>query len=227
MILTKTLATCTVAWRDRAALIQRAAGKIKTRAQAIKANAHKAQPVALLFLLVALFVVITARVQLDNQRIKEAQETAAAEQMRLDLERQEAIRASTLAAEQAKAQEAAAEARADREAVARVLYGTALHHSEDAQRAVVWCVINRVESTLYPNTVQDVCEQPQQWMGFSPDNPVIGSLYAIADEVLTAWQGGEYRPMSPDYLFLTWSQDEIVLRTTFQETRSTHYWRAG
>lgn len=227
MILTKSLATVAVAWHDRAALIDKAAGYIKSVRQRIKGNIRYIQPLVLLFLLVALFVVITARVKLDNDRIREAEQTAAAEQIRLDLEKQEAIRASTLAAEQAKAQEAAEAHRADCEAVARVLYGTALHHSEDAQKAVVWCIINRVESSLYPDSIQEVCEQESQWMGYSAENPIISSMYDVADEVISGWESGGYRAVSPDYLFLSWTQDEIVLRTTFNETRNTHYWRAG
>jgi len=223
----KTLAVFTVAWHDRAALFEKAAGYIKSVWGRIKHNARLAQPIILLFLLVALFVVVTARVKLDNERIREAQETAAAEQMRLDLEKQEAIRASTLAAEQARAAEAAAAARAEREAVARVLYGTALHHSGDAQRAVVWCIINRVESSLYPDTITEVCEQPSQWMGYSPENPIVSSLYDVADEVLSGWEAGGYRAISPDYLFLTWSRDEIVLKTTFTDGKNTHYWRVS
>lgn len=223
----KTLAVFTVAWHDRAALIDKAAGYIKSAWRRVKDNARYIQPLALLFLLVALFVVITARVKLDNDRIREAQETAAAEEMRLDLEKQEAIRASMVASEQAKAQEAAAAHRADCEAVARVLYGTALHHSEDAQKAVVWCIINRAESSLYPDSIQEVCEQPSQWMGYSDSNPIIESLYEIADEVLSGWESGGYRAISPDYLFLTWTRDEIVLKTTFTDGKNTHYWRVS
>jgi len=223
----KTLAVFTVAWHDRSALFEKAAGYIKSVWHRIKHNARLAQPIILLFLLVALLVVVMARVKLDNERIREAQEMAAAEQMRLDLEKQEAIRASMVAAEQAKAQEAADAHRADCEAVARVLYGTALHHSEDAQKAVVWCIINRVESSLYPDTVQEVCKQESQWMGYSAENPIISSLYDVADEVISGWEAGGYRAISPDYLFLSWTSTEIVLRTSFEETSRTHYWRAG
>lgn len=209
----KTMAVFTVMWHDRKEIMQR-----------IKDNMTRIQPVVLLFLLVALFVTVTARVKMDNERIK-AEE--AAQTMRLDLEKQEAIRASMIASEQAKINEAKAAHTADCEAVARVLYGTALHHSEDAQKAVVWCILNRVDSSLYPNTISEVCEQPSQWMGYGEENPIISGLYDIADEVITAWQSGEYRPMSPDYLFLSWTADEIILRTTFNEGRNTHYWRAG
>lgn len=220
MILTKSLATITVAWHGRAQLVR----GIRNR---INENGRHLRPVLLLFLLVFLGSIVAARITLANDMRIEAEQTAAAEALRLDQEKQEAIRAATIAAEQAKAQEAAAAARADREAVARVLYGTALHHSADAQRAVCWCIINRTESSLYPNTITEVCAQPSQWMGYADDNPVIESLYKIADEVLSGWQSGGYRAVSPDYLFLSWTADEIILRTTFSEGRNTHYWRVG
>lgn len=211
MTITRTMAALTVLWKDRKNIWQRM----------IEAAA-RVQPIVLLFLLVALAGVIGARVKLNHDTRIEAEQ-----EMRLSEERQEALRAAALNAEQRLAQEAAAQSRSDREAVAKVLYGTALHHSEDAQKAVVWCILNRVDSSLYPNSIQEVCSQPSQWMGYADDNPVISSLYEIADEVISGWESGGYRAVSPDYLFLSWTQDEIVLRTTFNETSRTHYWRCG
>ena len=43
--------------------------------------------------------------------------------------------------------------KAEAEAVAKVLYGTALHNSREAQEAVVWCIINRTESSLFPDSI--------------------------------------------------------------------------
>lgn len=211
MVLTKAMSTAICLWHDRRDL-----------ARDLKEDIRKSQPLILMFLVIILACVVGARMKLNHDM-----EIQTAQEMRLDLERQEAIRASMAAAENAKANEAAAAHRADCEAVARVLYGTALHHSADAQKAVCWCIINRVESSLYPSTITEVCEQPSQWMGYSDENPVIESLYSIADEVLSGWESGGYRAISPDYLFLTWTQDEIVLRTTFAEGNSTHYWRVS
>lgn len=216
MILTKTFATVMVAWHERKAIWER-----------MLDNARQIQALSLILLCVMTVCVIGARVKLAHDMKIEAQQTAAAEEMRLSAEKQEAIRAASIAAEQAKVEEEKAAARSQREAVARVLYGTALHHSADAQRAVVWCVINRVESSLYPDTIEEVCEQPSQWMGYSDQNPIISDLYAVADEVLSGWESGGYRAVSPDYLFLTWTRDEIVLKTTFLDGANTHYWRCG
>lgn len=227
MILTKTFATVAVAWHDRDEIARKITGYIKSTWTRMLDNARQIQAFALLMLCVMLVCVMGARVKLAHDIRLEAEQTAAAEEMRLSAEKQEAIRASMVASEQAKANEAAAAARADREAVARVLYGTALHHSAEAQKAVVWCIINRVESSLYPDTIQAVCSQESQWMGYSDSNPVIESLYNIADEVITGWESGGYRAISPDYLFLTWARDEIVLKTTFLDGANTHYWRCG
>jgi len=218
MILTKSLAAAAVAWHRRTEIPER----LRNLWERMLDNAMQIQTLALLLLSIMTVCVIGARVKLHNDQSAEA-----AQQMRIDLERQEAIRASMIASEQAKEQQALAAHKADCESVARVLYGTALHHSADAQKAVVWCIINRVESSLYPDTIQEVCSQESQWMGYSVENPVIESLYSIADEVLSGWEQGGYRAISPDYLFLTWTRDEIVLRTSYTEGRNTHYWRVS
>lgn len=113
------------------------------------------------------------------------------------------------------------------EYIAKVLYGTARNHSTDGQRAVIWCILNRVEHQSYPNTVAEVCEQPSQWMGYDASNPVIEDLYNISLETLKSWYNHEHRPMSADYIFMSWSSSEIILRDTFEEKPGTHYWRIG
>lgn len=112
------------------------------------------------------------------------------------------------------------------EAVAKVLYGTARGNTETDQRAVVWCIINRCESDRYPDTIQGVCSQEKQWMGYSDSNPIVRDLYDVAYEELTTWHEGGYRMIAPDFLFLSWSSKEIVLRTQFEENGATRYWRA-
>lgn len=82
---------------------------------------------------------------------------------------------------------------AEAEAAARVIYGTARNHTAEAWRNLVWCIINRVESPLYPDTMKDVCRQEAQWMGYSDDNPVLQAVYEVAYEVLSTWHEGGHR----------------------------------
>ena len=111
------------------------------------------------------------------------------------------------------------------EYIAKVIYGTAKNHSDSDKRAVVWCVLNRVEHYSHPDTVAEVCEQPKQWMGYSSDNPVLDDIYELALNELKIWHNDGHRPMSSDYIYLSWSSKEIILRDTFEENKNTHYWR--
>ena len=115
--------------------------------------------------------------------------------------------------------------REDAKAIAKVLYGVRSNNETDL-RTLVWCVLNRVDNKSYPNTVAEVCEQPKQWMGYDAGNPVVDGLFNIAYSELEIWYGG-IRPTSPDYVFMNWSPNEIVLRDTFEFSQYTHSWSYG
>ena len=73
---------------------------------------------------------------------------------------------------------------------------------------------------------QEVCQQSSQWIGYSDDNPIIDSLYEIAMNELAIWHNGR-RPVSEDYVYMSWSSNEIMLRNTYKQNNSTRYWQAN
>ena len=176
------------------------------------------------FLLGALSMVIIFRDR-DAKANRETAPVAAAVEIMETPEIHE-LTPEELAEEQARQMEAMQQTviRREAQAMAKVLYGTALHNSREAQKAVCWCIINRTESTLFPNTIEEVCAQPVQWMGYSDDNPVTQELYDVALEVVQTWHDGGIRMFSKEYLFLTWAEHEIILRTTFNEGSNTRYY---
>lgn len=112
---------------------------------------------------------------------------------------------------------------AEAEYIAKLLYGQARYNSPEAQKAIAWLIINRVESPYYPNSVQEVVEQPSQWMGYNDNNIIEDRLYEVALTAVNDWHNGAHRPFSSDFLYMVWTSDEITLRTTFEETRGTQY----
>ena len=112
---------------------------------------------------------------------------------------------------------------AEAEYIAKLLYGQARYNSPEAQKAIAWLIINRVESPYCPNTVQEVVEQPSQWMGYNDNNIIEDRLYEVALTAVNDWHNGAHRPFSADFLYMVWTSDEITLRTTFEETRGTQY----
>lgn len=77
-------------------------------------------------------------------------------------------------------------------ALARTVWGEARGCSTTEQAAVVWCVLNRVSSSEFPNTVEAVCSQRtetiKQFDGYDPGNPVEPELLALAEDVLARWE---------------------------------------
>ena len=91
---------------------------------------------------------------------------------------------------------------ADVIALAQMLYGEARGCTVDNQMKCVWCVLNRVDDTRFPDTIIGVLSQPSQFHGYSPDFPVWDELYAVALDVLTRWsmekQGADVARELPD-----------------------------
>ena len=76
---------------------------------------------------------------------------------------------------------------ADVIALAQMLYGEARGCTVDNQMKCVWCVLNRVDDTRFPDTIQGVLSQPSQFHGYSPNFPVWDELKEVARDVLTRW----------------------------------------
>lgn len=76
---------------------------------------------------------------------------------------------------------------ADVIALAQMLYGEARGCTVDNQMKCVWCVLNRVDDSRFPDTIQGVLSQPSQFHGYSPDFPVWDELKEVARDVLTRW----------------------------------------
>ena len=108
--------------------------------------------------------------------------------------------------------------------IARMLYGIKDNDSSDLKTAC-WCVFNRVDNAAYPNSITEVIEQKDQWMQYSPTNPVLEELYEIARGELDAYLDGDHRPCDSSFVFLDWTPDDVQLRNEFNTTRATKYWR--
>ena len=93
-------------------------------------------------------------------------------------------------------------------AMAKMLWGEARGCTRDNQAMAVWCVLNRVDDSRFPDTIQGVLSQPSQFHGYSPDFPVWDELKEVARDVLTRWSLEKQgviveRELLPEYVFFT------------------------
>lgn len=179
----------------------------------------------LVIILAVLFTFISQRVKYEKQ-IAELTSTHEEElsTLRADLQRDYESRVSELEQYYGYGRDVS-QIELEAEYIAKVIYGTAINHTDADKKAVVWCILNRVEHYAHPDTIQEVCEQPKQWMGYSDNNPVLTDIYDLALAELKIWYSGDHRPMGKEYIYLSWSSSEIMLRDTFEEGKNTRYWR--
>ena len=101
--------------------------------------------------------------------------------------------------------------------VAKMLWGEARGCTRDNQIKCAWVVVNRVDDERFPDTIQGVLSQPNQFHGYSESFPVTDELYNIAFDVLTRWsyekQGIPVRRELPQsFLWFTGNGRENIFR---------------
>ena len=100
-------------------------------------------------------------------------------------------------------------------ALAQTLYGECRGCSELQQRAVCWCVFNRVDSEQFPDTVIGVVSQKNQFFGYKTTFPVTDELYQLAYDCMVDWHNGENRVFGPEFMYFTGNGRINIFRTGY------------
>ena len=105
-------------------------------------------------------------------------------------------------------------------AMAKMLWGEARGCTRDNQIKCAWIVCNRVDDDRFPDTIQDVLSQPNQFHGYDPTYPVTDELYSVAFDVMTRWsyekQGIPVRRELPEsFLWFTGNGQENIFREVY------------
>ena len=104
--------------------------------------------------------------------------------------------------------------------MAKTIWGEARGTSEDGQRKVGWCILNRVDNPRFSNTIIGVITAPNQFHGYSKNFPCTEEFYEMAMDIIANWQlekmGGESnRNLDTDYLYFC--ADESGLGNNFRK----------
>lgn len=73
--------------------------------------------------------------------------------------------------------------------IAKTVYGEARGCSKTEQAAVVWTILNRVDSDLayMPDDIISVVTQPEQYHGYNPNHPVTDEIVSLVEDVIGRW----------------------------------------
>ena len=97
----------------------------------------------------------------------------------------------------------------------------------DAQESVMWCVLNRVDSAGFPDTVAGVCTQPYQWQGYSQSVQYSSDTYTLARSVLRRWYDRETGNIPAGSVFMEVTEHGLKYRRLFRDTESVKIYFVG
>ena len=101
--------------------------------------------------------------------------------------------------------------------------------STDAQKLTeASCMLARVLSPYYPNSFKEVALQPSQWMFFDgSDNTFSQHDRSLADKIVRPYMESGIVPdgLTADMVYGAWSQNDFVLRDSYQNSSTMHTWR--
>ena len=108
----------------------------------------------------------------------------------------------------------------DAEAIARTVWGEAGGCPREEQAQVVWCILNRVDDSRFPDSILGVITSPSQFHGYSPSFPVTPEIMTVTMDVLYRWnmeKNGETvtRELGSEYLWFTGDGVKNHFRTTY------------
>ena len=91
---------------------------------------------------------------------------------------------------------------------------------------VCWVIFNRVDNENYPNSVHEVLTQKAQFDEFSEEEIPIESNMAIAKNQIARWKSNDIRPVPTRAVYVKITNNEVVLRDTWEENYKTGHWSA-
>lgn len=101
--------------------------------------------------------------------------------------------------------------------------------STDAQKLTeAACMLARVMNPSYPNSFKEVAEQPQQWMFYDGSDKTFSQHDRdIAESIVRPYMESGKIPngLTADMVYGAWSQNDFVLRDSYQNTGTMHTWR--
>lgn len=180
-----------------------------------------------LMVVVALIIwtVTTCSIAAHNARVKTTEELTAQYSAEYEAKIQAFYDAQEAArvAENEALQSAQAQMEREADALARLI-GTM--KTKRMKQTMVWNVLVRVDSPTYPGSVEEVIGQPKQWMFYDESNPIREDDRQLALEQLQIWHDGRYPAgLDKTFVFGEWSENDYVLRNTWDKNSSTLYWR--
>lgn len=106
-------------------------------------------------------------------------------------------------------------------ALSQTVWGEARGCSTTEQAAVVWCVLNRVDSSEFPNDPLMVVQQENQFAGYDPNYPIEQEFVDLVNDVMGRWElektavGSVGRVLPQEFTYFHGNGKENIFRDAY------------
>lgn len=111
----------------------------------------------------------------------------------------------------------------DVDLVSRTIWGETRGCPSEEQEGVGWCIVLRKNSPQFPDTIRGVVLQPNQWQGYSPNNPA-EPFHDMARDILIRDHNGEAGPLPEGFYWCSGDGKHQTFRNSWIQTEATEYW---
>lgn len=116
----------------------------------------------------------------------------------------------------------------DVELIAKTVYGEARNQPDTQMSAVVWCILNRVDSYGFGcgEGIEYVVTKPHQFVGYKARNPVTEHIEWLVRDVLDRWCAEKAgmidvgRTLPKDYLYFSGNGKKNTFRNNFNRKKA-------
>ena len=108
--------------------------------------------------------------------------------------------------------------------ISKTIWGEARGCCREEQEAVAWCILNRVDSDVFPDTIKEVVTAPYQFQGYSESNPDI--FKDLVEDVLIRHHNGE-RGIDESLLYFSGNGGYNTFRNAWRLEDATLFWAAN
>lgn len=88
--------------------------------------------------------------------------------------------------------------------------------------AVMQCIINRTKYSGFPNTIESVCGQKNQWQGYTTNSTYSDETYIIAKELVESIGECRITPIETNMVYLRVGESGLYFRSSWNEQNETY-----
>jgi hypothetical protein len=129
---------------------------------------------------------------------------------------QEAIRQSELAAQLAAENTIEKQMEHNARIKAKIAYGShnfieKYNYSDADFMTLYQCIDNRLQHRNYPNTIDEIADMPNQWVGYAAENPVLDYYYRLAMKSEENKLNQTFSPVDSNKIYIVYTEHGMFL----------------